>query len=167
MDRVIEKTKTQRLMKYWPYMAGACLVLIVLGWLVFAGHESTFRVSKDELTISEVRQAEFKDYVRTNGRVLPIQVVQISPEEGGIVREKVVEEGTHVKKGDVIKAVVVRTAKPVRRADGTYVRFDENAAVLINGTDKNPRGTRIFGPVARELRDKDYMKILSLAPEVI
>ena len=102
MDRVIEKTKTQRLMKYWPYMAGACLVLIVLGWLVFAGHESTFRVSKDELTISEVRQAEFKDYVRTNGRVLPIQVVQISPEEGGIVREKVVEEGTHVKKGDVI-----------------------------------------------------------------
>ena len=102
MDRVIEKAKTQRLMKYWPYMAGACLVLIVLGGLVFAGHESTFRVSKDELTISEVRQAEFKDYVRTNGRVLPIQVVQISPEEGGIVREKVVEEGTHVKKGDVI-----------------------------------------------------------------
>lgn len=102
MDRVIEKTKTQRLMKYWPYMAGACLVLIILGWLVFAGHESTFRVSKDELTINEVRQAEFKDYVRTNGRVLPIQVVQISPEEGGIVREKVVEEGTHVKKGDVI-----------------------------------------------------------------
>ena len=102
MDRVIEKTKTQRLMKYWPYMAGACLVLIILGWLVFAGHESTFRVSKDELTISEVRQAEFKDYVRTNGRVLPIQVVQISPEEGGIVREKVVEEGIHVKKGDVI-----------------------------------------------------------------
>lgn len=102
MDRVIEKTKTQRLMKYWPYMAGACLVLIVLGGLVFAGHESTLRVSKDELTISEVRQAEFKDYVRTNGRVLPIQVVQISPEEGGIVREKVVEEGTHVKKGDVI-----------------------------------------------------------------
>ena len=102
MDREIEMTKTQRLMKYWPYMAGACLVLIVLGWLVFAGHESTFRVSKDELTISEVRQAECKDYVRTNGRVLPIQVVQISPEEGGIVREKVVEEGTHVKKGDVI-----------------------------------------------------------------
>ena len=102
MDRVIEKTKTQRLMKYWPYMAGVCFVLIVLGWLVFAGHASTLRVSKDELTISEVRQAEFKDYVRTNGRVLPIQVVQISPEEGGIVREKVVEEGTHVKKGDVI-----------------------------------------------------------------
>ena len=61
----------------------------------------------------------------------------------------------------------MRTAKSVRRADGTYVRFDENAAVLINGTDTNPRGTRIFGPVARELRDKDYMKILSLAPEVI
>ena len=75
--------------------------------------------------------------------------------------------GGVVKKGDVVKAVVVRTVKSVRRADGTYVRFDENAAVLINGTDKNPRGTRIFGPVARELRDKDYMKILSLAPEVI
>ena len=64
-------------------------------------------------------------------------------------------------------AVVVRTVKPVRRADGTYVRFDENAAVLINTGDKNPRGTRIFGPVARELRDREYMKILSLAPEVI
>ena len=75
--------------------------------------------------------------------------------------------GGTVKKGDVVKAVVVRTAKPVRRADGTYVRFDENAAVLINGEDKNPRGTRIFGPVARELRDSDFTKILSLAPEVI
>ena len=75
--------------------------------------------------------------------------------------------GGVVKKGDVVKAVVVRTVKPVRRADGTYVRFDENAAVLINTGDKNPRGTRIFGPVARELRDKEYMKILSLAPEVI
>ena len=76
--------------------------------------------------------------------------------------------GSQVKKGDVVKAVVVRTVKPVRRADGTYVRFDENAAVLINSSDdKNPRGTRIFGPVARELRDKEYMKILSLAPEVI
>ncbi len=76
--------------------------------------------------------------------------------------------GGTVKKGDVVKAVIVRSAKGVRRADGTYVRFDENAAVLINGVDdKNPRGTRIFGPVARELRDKEYMKILSLAPEVI
>ena len=74
--------------------------------------------------------------------------------------------GGSVKKGDVVKAVVVRTVKPVRRADGTYVRFDENAAVLIKD-DKSPRGTRIFGPVARELRDKEYMKILSLAPEVI
>ena len=74
--------------------------------------------------------------------------------------------GGVVKKGEVIKAVIVRTAKGVRRADGTYVRFDDNAAVIIRD-DKNPRGTRIFGPVARELRDKDYMKILSLAPEVI
>jgi large subunit ribosomal protein L14 len=71
-----------------------------------------------------------------------------------------------VKKGEVVRAVIVRTAKGVHRADGTYVRFDENAAVLIK-EDKNPRGTRIFGPVARELRDKEYMKILSLAPEVI
>ena len=74
--------------------------------------------------------------------------------------------GGQVKKGDVVKAVIVRSAKGVRRADGTYVRFDENAAVLIKD-DKNPTGTRIFGPVARELRDKEYMKILSLAPEVI
>ena len=74
--------------------------------------------------------------------------------------------GGQVKKGDVVKAVIVRSCKGVRRADGTYVRFDENAAVLIKD-DKTPRGTRIFGPVARELRDKEYMKILSLAPEVI
>lgn len=74
--------------------------------------------------------------------------------------------GGTVKKGEVVRAVIVRSAKGVRRGDGTYVRFDENAAVLIR-EDKNPRGTRIFGPVARELRDKDYMKILSLAPEVI
>ena len=71
-----------------------------------------------------------------------------------------------VKKGDVVKAVVVRSAKGLRRNDGTYIRFDENAAVIIR-EDKNPRGTRIFGPVARELREKDYTKILSLAPEVL
>ena len=76
------------------------------------------------------------------------------------------QPGGSVKKGDVVKAVIVRSAKGVRRPDGTYVRFDENAAVLLAG-DTNPKGTRIFGPVARELRDKDYMKILSLAPEVI
>ena len=74
--------------------------------------------------------------------------------------------GGVVKKGDVVKAVIVRSAKGVRRNDGTYIRFDENAAVLIKD-DKNPRGTRIFGPVARELRDKDYTKILSLAPETL
>ena len=74
--------------------------------------------------------------------------------------------GGQVKKGEVVKAVIVRSAKGVRRADGTYVRFDDNAAVLIKD-DKNPRGTRIFGPVARELREKDFLKILSLAPEVV
>ena len=74
--------------------------------------------------------------------------------------------GGVVKKGEVVKAVVVRTKKPQRRADGSYVRFDENAAVIIR-EDGNPKGTRIFGPVARELREKEYMKILSLAPEVL
>ena len=74
--------------------------------------------------------------------------------------------GGMVKKGEVVRAVIVRTAKGTQRADGSYIRFDENAAVIIR-EDKNPRGTRIFGPVARELRDKDYMKILSLAPELV
>jgi large subunit ribosomal protein L14 len=74
--------------------------------------------------------------------------------------------GGVVKKGDVIKAVIVRTCQGLRRNDGSYIKFDENAAVLIN-EQKNPRGTRIFGPVARELRDRDFMKIISLAPEVI
>ena len=74
--------------------------------------------------------------------------------------------GGTVKKGDVVKAVIVRSKRGLRREDGSYVRFDENAAVIIK-EDRNPKGTRIFGPVARELREKDYMKILSLAPEVI
>lgn len=74
--------------------------------------------------------------------------------------------GGTVKKGDVVKAVIVRSKKGMRRDDGSYIRFDENAAVIIK-EDKNPTGTRIFGPVARELRDKDYLKILSLAPEVL
>ena len=79
---------------------------------------------------------------------------------------KTATPGGVVKKGEVVKAVVVRTKKTTRRADGSYIRFDENAAVIIK-EDGNPKGTRIFGPVARELRDKDYMKILSLAPEVL
>ena len=79
---------------------------------------------------------------------------------------KAATPGGVAKKGDVVKAVVVRTKKPIRRADGTMVRFDENAAVIIK-EDKTPVGTRIFGPVARELRDGEYMKILSLAPEVL
>ena len=74
--------------------------------------------------------------------------------------------GGQVKKGEVVKAVIVRSAKGLRREDGTYIRFDENAAVIIK-EDKNPKGTRIFGPVARDLREKEYMKILSLAPEVL
>ena len=74
--------------------------------------------------------------------------------------------GGVVKKGEVVKAVIVRSKKGVKRADGSYIKFDENSAVIIK-EDKNPRGTRIFGPVARELREKDYLKILSLAPEVL
>ena len=79
---------------------------------------------------------------------------------------KKAQPGGTVKKGDVVKAVIVRSTKGMRRDDGSYIRFDENAAVII-GNDKNPVGTRIFGPVARELRDKDYLKIASLAPEVL
>ncbi|MDD4095125.1 MAG: 50S ribosomal protein L14 [Oscillospiraceae bacterium] len=79
---------------------------------------------------------------------------------------KTASPGGVVKKSDVVKAVIVRTKTGVRRADGSYIKFDENAAVIIK-EDKNPRGTRIFGPIARELREKDYMKILSLAPEVL
>ena len=79
---------------------------------------------------------------------------------------KAATPGGVVKKGEVVKAVIVRTKKGVRRADGSYLKFDENAAVIIR-EDKTPKGTRIFGPVARELRDKDYMKIVSLAPEVL
>jgi large subunit ribosomal protein L14 len=75
--------------------------------------------------------------------------------------------GGNVKKGEVVKAVIVRTVKEVRRADGSYIKFDENAAVLIKSKEGEPRGTRIFGPVGRELRDKKFMKIVSLAPEVI
>ncbi len=79
---------------------------------------------------------------------------------------KTATPGGTVKKGEVVKAVIVRTHQPKRRPDGSYIRFDDNAAVII-GADKMPRGTRIFGPVARELREKDYMKIVSLAPEVL
>ncbi|MBQ8152156.1 MAG: HlyD family efflux transporter periplasmic adaptor subunit [Prevotella sp.] len=102
MDRVIEKTKTQRLMKYWPYAVGCFLLLAIGCWLIFGNHATTLKVNLDELTIGDVQRAEFKDYVRTNGQVMPIQVVQISPEEGGIVVERVAEEGAMVKKGDVI-----------------------------------------------------------------
>ena len=86
--------------------------------------------------------------------------------DGIVASVKKAAPGGVGKKGEVVKAVVVRTAKGVRRDDGTYIRFDENAAVIIK-EDKNPKGTRIFGPVARELREKDYRKTLSLAPEVL
>ena len=112
MDRIIEKTKSQRLMKYWPYAAGVALLLVIVYWLLFGNHASTLKVNADDLTVSEVTKAEFKDYVRTNGQVMPIQVVQISPEEGGIVMEKVVEEGSHVKKGETRAAVSTASTSP-------------------------------------------------------
>ena len=97
-----------------------------------------------------------------------IRVLGGSKRKYGNVGDVVVASVRKATPGGRVKAVIVRTTKGVRRADGTYVRFDENAAVLINGADDhNPKGTRIFGPVARELRDREYMKILSLAPEVI
>ena len=101
-----------------------------------------------------------------------IRVLGGSKRKYGNIRDIIVASvrkaapGGTVKKGDVVKAVIVRSKRGLRREDGTYVRFDENAAVIIK-EDKNPKGTRIFGPVARELREKDFMKILSLAPEVI
>ena len=101
MDRIIEKKRGLR-KKHIPYIAGGSFVLIVLLLILFGNHQSTLQVDAEDVTISEVTQGEFKDYVRLNGTVIPIQVVHISPEEGGIVTEKVAEEGQAVKKGDVI-----------------------------------------------------------------
>ena len=102
MDRIIEKKKGFQLKKHGPYAVGGMLLMMLVGWIIFGNHASTLRVNSDDITISEVMRDEFKDYVRTTGQVMPIQVVQVSPEEGGIVMEKVVEEGTMVHKGDVI-----------------------------------------------------------------
>lgn len=101
MDRKIEKKRGLQ-WKHAPYIAGIALLLVLIGWMIFGNHSATVRIEGDGLTISEVTHAEFKDYVRLNGSVVPIQVVQISPEEGGIVIERVAEEGAQVKKGDVI-----------------------------------------------------------------
>ena len=105
-----------------------------------------------ELFCIKVLGGSWRKYANI-GDVIVCSVKEASP--GGVV-----------KKGEVVRAVIVRTKKGLRRSDGSYIKFDENAAVIIKD-DKNPRGTRIFGPIARELRDKDYMKILSLAPEVL
>ena len=118
--------------------------------------ESRLRVADNtgarELLCIRVKGGSTRRYARI-GDVIVAAVKEATP--GGVV-----------KKGDVVKAVVVRSVKEVRRKDGSYIRFDENAAVIIN-EDGTPKGTRIFGPVARELREKKYMKILSLAPEVL
>ncbi len=105
-----------------------------------------------KLMCIRVLGSAFRRYARV-GDIIVASVKEAIP--GGVV-----------KKGDIVKAVIVRTAKEIKRPDGSYIKFDENAAVIIN-EQKNPRGTRIFGPVARELRDKDFMKIISLAPEVL
>ena len=123
-----------------------------------------------DVIVASVRKAAPGGTVK-KGDVVKADIVRSKRKTGNIGDEidasvrKAAPGGT-VKKGEVVKAVIVRTSRGVRRADGSYVRFDDNAAVLIK-EDKNPKGTRIFGPVARELRDKDYMKILSLAPEVL
>lgn len=105
-----------------------------------------------ELLCIRVMGGSFRRYAQV-GDIIMAAVKEATP--GGVV-----------KKGDVVKAVVVRTVKEIKRPDGSYIKFDENAAVIIN-EQKNPKGTRIFGPVARELRDRDFMKIISLAPEVL
>lgn len=105
-----------------------------------------------ELLCIRVMGGSYRRYARV-GDIIMAAVKEATP--GGVV-----------KKGDVVKAVVVRTTKEIKRPDGSYIKFDENAAVVINDA-KNPRGTRIFGPVARELRERDFMKIVSLAPEVL
>ncbi len=118
--------------------------------------QSTLKVADNtgakELMCIKVLGGSWRKYANI-GDVIVASVKNATP--GGVV-----------KKGEVVKCVIVRTKRGVRRTDGSYIKFDENAAVIIR-EDKNPRGTRIFGPVARELRDKDYMKILSLAPEVL
>ena len=101
MDRIIEKKKGLR-KKHMPYVLLGLFVLALLSWAIWGNHASTLKVDAEQITISEVTKGEFKDYVRLNGTVVPIQVVQISPEEGGIVMEKVAEEGQSVRKGDVI-----------------------------------------------------------------
>ena len=103
MDKLIEQPRgIARMKRHWPWAAAAALILVILCWIVFANHSATMRVSAGDLTVSNVIQAEFKDYVRLSGQVVPIQVVQLSPEEGGIVTERVAEEGAMVRKGDVI-----------------------------------------------------------------
>ena len=103
MDKLIEQPRgIARMKRHWPWAAAAALILVILCWIVFGNHSATMRVSAGDLTVSNVIQAEFKDYVRLSGQVVPIQVVQLSPEEGGIVTERVAEEGAMVRKGDVI-----------------------------------------------------------------
>ena len=101
MDIQLEKKKGIQ-KKHIPYIAGGAVILALLVWIIFGNHASTLRIDGDALNIADVTYGEFNDYIRLNGQVQPISIVQLSPEEGGIVQEKVVEEGAHVKKGDVI-----------------------------------------------------------------
>ena len=119
---------------------------------VQSGLKSADNTGTKELMCIKVLGGSWRKYANI-GDIIVCSVKEATP--GGVV-----------KKGEVVKAVIVRSKRGVRRSDGSYIKFDENAAVIIK-EDKNPRGTRIFGPIARELRDRDYMKILSLAPEVL
>ena len=143
---------------------GAVLLLIVLA--VAAGAKNKNKEKPTMVTIEKATVRTITHLVTATGKIQPEAEVKISPEVGGELIEMPFEEGQAVKKGDVARAVVVRTVKEVRRKDGSYIRFDRNAVVLIR-PDENPVGTRIFGPVARELRERQYTKIISLAPEVI
>ena len=102
MDIRIEKKNGFQWRRHWGFVAGGCGLILAACWLVYGNHDATLNVAESDITISEVRRGEFKEYVRTNGRVMPIEVVHVSPEEGGVVIEKVAEEGSMVKKGDVI-----------------------------------------------------------------
>ena len=155
--------------KYIPRMKTQYTEEIAPALMKKFGYKSVMQIPKLDKVIVNVGCGESKNNAK---EIKCIRVLGGSTRKFGNIGDVIVASvrkstpGGTVKKGEVVKAVIVRTKRGVRRADGTYVRFDENAAVIIKD-DKNPRGTRIFGPVARELREKDYMKILSLAPEVI
>ena len=146
------------------------ILAAVLALVVIAGVILVPRLPKDEVAVFPVSMVGYTDFYsgssESYGMVTTDKVQTLYLSGTQTVTEILVYPGQNVKKGDVVRCVVVRVKKEVRRADGSYIKFDQNAAVVIN-EDGSPRGTRIFGPVARELREKKYMKIVSLAPETL